>query len=57
MESISSTEVARRLGEIFARASRGETINVTQYGRPYVTIGPPGDHPPVPKKKAAKPAK
>lgn len=39
--TISSTDAARALGDIFARASRGETFQVTQYGRPYCVIGPP----------------
>ena len=57
METISSTDAARRLGEIFARASRGETFQITQYGRPYVSVGPPADQdPPAPAPKKA-PAK
>lgn len=51
METISSSEAARRLGEIFARASRGEHFLVTQYGRPYVQLGPPEPEP-APTKKS-----
>lgn len=48
---ISSSDVARNFGDIFARASRGETFRVTQYGRPYCVISPPA--PEAPAKKAA----
>ncbi|MYR11929.1 hypothetical protein GTY62_15215 [Streptomyces sp. SID724] len=53
--TISSTEVARRVGEIFARASRGETFMVTQYGRPYCVITPPPvEQPEAPKQRTAR---
>lgn len=57
MESISSTEAARRLGEIFARASRGERFQITQYGRPYVTVGPPEPEAPAAPARKKAPAK
>ncbi|MFF8495213.1 type II toxin-antitoxin system Phd/YefM family antitoxin [Streptomyces albidoflavus] len=59
METITSTAAARRIGEIFSRAARGETFLITQYGRPYATVGPPvaeEPEPPTPKKRAARKA-
>jgi len=53
--TITSSDVARRVGEIFARASRGETFMVTQYGRPYCVITPPpADPPAAPKQRTAR---
>jgi len=39
--TIQATDAARQIGRLFDRASRGETILVTRYGRPYAVISPP----------------
>lgn len=59
MESVPSGRFAQTPGEFLQRASRGEKILITQYGRPYALLGPPPvdepepEAPPTPKKRAA----
>lgn len=61
MESVPATTFQKTLGEFLQRASRGELILVTQYGRPYALLGPPpapepepDEASPTPKKRAAR---
>lgn len=41
MEEIPSGAAAKSLGQILERVSRGETIMITRYGRPYALLTPP----------------
>lgn len=40
MDSIPSGEFLKRIGEYLERASKGEQLLITRYGRPYVLVGP-----------------
>lgn len=65
MQTMTSTAMNRHVGEVLARASRGERFLITSHGRPFALIGPvPEDCPPLedlpaahvgppPKKRAA----
>jgi prevent-host-death family protein len=45
---VTSTKAKARLGELVDRASRGETIHITRYGRVIARLVPP-DEPVVPR--------
>lgn len=40
MITIPSSEFLQHIGEYLERASRGEQVQLTRYGRPYVVMGP-----------------
>ena len=45
MQTLESSKLARRLGEVLRLARDGETVLVTRYGRALAVIGPPPAEP------------
>lgn len=46
--SVGLRELRHKTGEVLARVRQGETIDVTEYGRPIARITPIGDRAPSP---------
>jgi prevent-host-death family protein len=46
MATVTSNELYREFGKVLDRVYRGEEIDVTRYGRPYVRLLPPETTPP-----------